>query len=84
MNTLIDLNNRSFYIPYPVEQFLFDYRHSTFIECRRDLSILTAKKVKQNKRRQNKVMNTLIYLTSFLESIHISYAILEGTLLGMY
>lgn len=82
LKTIVEENGVRYHIPSPLKQFLFDYKHSKFIECRSDLAQIIRKKVTFNIKKSEKIIKSLRYLTNTLESMYKRYSILEGTLLG--
>ena len=82
--TIEDLQGVKLSIPMPIQQFLFDYNHSKFLECNFELSKMHAKEIEKNMKKIKNVLKSLNYLTKTLESMQKHYSLLEGTLLGWY
>ena len=77
-----------YYIPSDLDQFLFDYDHSAFLECNRELAESTSKQmgakyVNQDKR-LSMIGQTIQYLGDTLSSFKKHYWLAGGTLLGWY
>ncbi len=71
------------YIPKDLQDFLFDYEHSSFLECDEKLAkSLLSSDYKQNDQLNELISSDLLYLTSSLEAIHKRYWLAAGTLLG--
>jgi hypothetical protein len=69
-------------IPSPIKQFLFDYKHSEFLECNSELSKINSGIMKEKMKKLNKVAIKLNYLTKSLEKMYKSYSLSDGTTLG--
>ena len=73
-------------MPSNVEKFLFDYKHSRFIECDRTLAkeaskIMGSAYVATKKNLINAKVS-LVYITSVLEDSKTNYWLAAGSLLG--
>ena len=72
-------------VPKDIKKFLFDYDHSKFIECNREMARdLISESYHQNQRINKEVEPNMIYITKKLESLNIHYWLSGGTLLGWY
>ena len=73
-------------IPSDIDQFLFDYKHSKFIECNKEYAQETLKRVGNNytinQENNKKVKDGLKYLKSVLEGYKKTYWLAAGSLLG--
>lgn len=71
-------------VPLDVNKFLFDYAHSTFIECNEDLARANLKLTNytQNIKKNAIISKTLNYMSTSLESYYKNYWLAGGTLLG--
>ena len=76
-------------IKYPVDirKFLFDYKHSKFIECNKEYAKQTGEYFSKNNhvsdsKRFLNAKHGLIYVTSALEEMEKNYWLAAGTLLG--
>jgi hypothetical protein len=82
---LINLNDE-LKIPIDINQFLFDYKHSRFIECNRELSQSNRDSMgpeyKRDLKKENDFLFGLKYIKSVLEGFHKNYWLAAGTLLG--
>jgi hypothetical protein len=77
-----DLQDVEILIPSPIQQFLFDYKHSEFLECNSELSKTNNKKMKENWNKLNRIAKKLNYFTKSLEKMYKSYLLSDGTTLG--
>jgi hypothetical protein len=77
---------QSFYIPIDLKKFLFDYNHSKFVECDRNLanynSNLLGSKYKQDLKKNAMVLPVMAYIATTLEGFEKNYWLAGGTLLG--
>ena len=80
--TIQDIDNIKVLIPSPIKQFLFDYKHSLFIECNSELSKINSESMKKNIKKLARVAMKLNYLTNSIESMYKSYSLSGGTVLG--
>ena len=73
-----------FYVPTNVEKFLFDYKHSAFVECNEELAKKNQNlKYIQNKRKNKQIQTELKYISDSLEALQKEYWLAAGTLLGI-
>lgn len=83
-----DTVSNSIKIPSNLQKFFFDYGHSKFIECNKEVAEEYKRETNdsfhQDPKRNNQVMPCLIYLTSMLESMYKRYWFSAGTLLGLF
>ena len=77
-----DLHNVEILIPSPIQQFLFDYKHSEFLECNIELSKTNYENMKENWNKLNRIAKKLNYFTKSLEKMYKSYTLSDGTTLG--
>ena len=65
---------------------MFEYDHSVFLECDRNLAQFNEKyyNISQNRKKNKIILNTLGYISSSLESYLKHYWLAGGTLLGWY
>ena len=82
LNTVTDRNLVSMLIPFEIEQFLYDYKHSRFLECNRKLADSVDEKYKQNATRNLIILRDLKEIKSVLEGYYKNYWLAAGTLLG--
>ena len=78
----LDINVR---IPEEIPAFLYDYKHSMFIECNKKLSELNIQAAGYrpiNKKTQNDFLVGLKYIKNVLEGYNKNYWLAAGTLLG--
>ncbi|RNA30939.1 fukutin isoform X1 [Brachionus plicatilis] len=77
---VIEHKSRFFTVPLDTSHFLYQYKHSKFIECNQQLAESTYKIQKQN------VVKTTFFVSRFnlLESNQKVYWLMAGTLLGWY
>ena len=84
--SFIDFNNE-IRIPDDVDRFLYDYKHSMFIECNKKLARLNrdslGSEYKIDYKRENDFLHGLKYIKSILEGFNKNYWLAAGTLLGM-
>jgi hypothetical protein len=77
-----------FNIPADLSAFLFEYGHSVFLECNKNLARLNLKKLgvkyKQDRKKNRMISPVLKHLTGTLESMQKHYWLAGGTLLGWY
>jgi hypothetical protein len=73
-------------MPSNVEKFLFDYKHSRFIECDRALAKEASKRMGSayvaTKKNLMNAKISLAYITSVLEDSKTNYWLAAGSLLG--
>ena len=74
------LQQSKIFIPSNIEQFLFDYKHSKFIECNKKLLKDSLANEKQENSYKSKL--GLLYAKAVLESYRKNYWLAAGTLLG--
>ena len=85
MTEINDYNNQQFYIPSNVEQFLYDYKNSKFLECNFEMADeINKSKYHQIKSKNILVSSKLTEIKSFMESRRLNYVLAAGTLLGWY
>ncbi len=89
LTPIFDLNsNNRFNVPANIKKFLFDYKHSRFLECNSTLAnrdlIVDNVKYKQNLNKNLLVAPTLKYATDELSKRYMHYWLAGGTLLGWY
>ena len=74
-------------IPENIQSYLYDYSHSKFIECNHELSKLNFKlsngSYNQNLTRNKLIMPCMNQIVSIMESMHKSYWLSSGSLLGI-
>ena len=80
--TIEDTDSLTFIIPSPIKQFIFDYSHSTFLECNSEYSKKNSENMEKNMEKLTKVAKQLKYLTKKLENMYKRYFLIAGTLLG--
>ena len=85
---LREIYGKNILAPVELSQFLFDYKHSKFIECNRDYAKESVGIMGLNNKAeamQNvKAKHGLVYIKSVLESHKKNYWLAAGTLLGWY
>ncbi len=85
---IIDENYNKFYVPSKLKQFLFDYDHSKFIECNREMAKMNLKKIgpsyAQNIKRNKMISKVTEHISDTLDSFYKHYWLAGGTLLGWY
>lgn len=78
-----DKNFNKINVPLNVKKFLFDYSHSTFLECNEELAWQNLKvNYTQNTLLNDLVSKGLNYISNSLESYYKNYWLAGGTLLG--
>ena len=74
--------------PIKLDQFLFDYKHSKFIECNKKYAEESLNQMgssyKINKENNIKIKDGLKYIKSVLEGYKKTYWLAAGTLLGNF
>ena len=85
---MIDEESNKFLVPANLAKFLFDYSHSSFLECNRKLADKNLErygsKYQPNNERNKMISPVVRHLTSTLESFGKHYWLAGGTLLGWY
>lgn len=75
-------------IPVDLEKFLFEYGHSVFIECNKQLANYNLKrlgpKYRQDRRKNRIIAPVIKHMTESLEAMRKHYWLAGGTLLGWY
>ena len=82
-NYSIDLNSCRFSLPLDIEKFLFDYKYSKFIECRKQ-NISVPQNKKETVVQVSQIKAGLIYVKSVLEEFKKPYWLAAGTYLGEF
>ena len=81
----VAIDSIEFNVPEDIEKFLFDYSHSTFLECNEDLARKNLKSNYFQKNHTNKaIQKELKYISNSLEGLHKEYWLCAGTLLGIF
>lgn len=84
----MDQEDNLFYVPADLKRFSFDYNHSLFIECNRNLAQLNLRKLgsshNQNLEKNKMVLPVIKHISETLESNYKHYWLAGGTLLGWY
>lgn len=84
----MDEEANKFFVPSNIEQFIYDYSHSVFLECNRELAANNLKRLgpsyAQNAKRNKMISPVVKHLTGTLESFRKHYWLAGGTLLGWY
>lgn len=85
---MIDNRSNHFILPSDIDKFLFEYDHSIFLECNRDLVKKNIQKLgskHQQDIKKNKIVAPVIeHISKSLESFRKHYWLAGGTLLGWY
>ena len=88
LTLLNGINNDKIQVPSDIKQFLFDYKHSKFIECNKEYAKESVKKMGNNYTAGElqilKAQNGLVYVKSILEGFKKNYWLAAGTLLGNF
>ena len=88
MTTVKDSNEIKLKITDNINGFLFDYKHSKFVECDSKLAELNMKQLNgeyvQDKKRNKRITPCFKYLTKKLEEMKKHYWLSSGTLLGIW
>ena len=75
-------------VPSNIKRFLFDYEHSKFLECNRELAKknreLMGANYTQNGKRNKMISSVMVHISETLESFYKHYFLAGGTLLGWY
>ena len=73
-------------IPSNLKRFLYEYDHSVFYECNKAAVIENSKRFgnnyTQNKQMNEKIVPEIIYFSTVMERLYLSYGLISGTLLG--
>ncbi len=85
---MVDDDSVEFFIPANLDKFLFEYDHSTFLECNRQLAKSNfekyGKNYTQNESRNKMISPVMQHISRKLESLGKHYWLAGGTLLGWY
>jgi hypothetical protein len=77
-----------FMVPSNIKRFLFEYEHSVFIECNRDLARKNIEKLgpkyNQDIKKNRMILPVVKHISQTLESNYVHYWLAGGTLLGWY
>ena len=85
VNEIVDEDANTFNVPSNIKTFLFDYKHSAFIECNRELALSIRRPNYTQNASQNKMVSAVMkYITESLEQLGKHYWLAGGTLLGWY
>ena len=88
LSPLIDDNSNKFYVPSNLESFLFEYDHSKFLECNREMAKANLRRMgptyRQNLKRNKMIAKVTEHISDTLESFNKHYWLAGGTLLGWY
>ena len=78
--------NQNVRVPHDTSQFLYDYKHSKFIECNKELAELNkaALGYEMDKKKEADFLFGLKYTKKVLEGLKKNYWLAAGTLLGWY
>jgi hypothetical protein len=71
-----------FRVPTDLDQFMYDYDHSKFVECDCDLARNATNK--QDYGKNSKAMSLLAYVVDYLHSIQKHFFLFGGSLIGWY
>ena len=85
LTEIVDSKSNVLKIPSDLEIFIFDYGHSKFIECNRELARKVSQKYvnyTQNQILNEKIRPCMSYIASKLEFLKKRYWLAGGTLLG--
>ena len=63
---------------------MYDYKHSTFIECNEDLAKKTNLNFTQDREKNKYVSEAMVHVSGILENLYKDYWLTDGTLLGKY
>jgi fukutin len=81
-------NNHDLIVPFDYNSFIYDYEHSTFLECDQELAQEVLQKMgssyAQDPKKNEKILSEAVYIRNFLEGKKINYLILGGSLIGWY
>ena len=84
IKSLRDQNKNKYNIPNKLPNFLFDYNHSRFVECNRELAVATLSlNFTQNKTLNNRINSNVNYFQTSLLDLKKRYWLAGGTLLGI-
>ncbi len=79
-------NSENINVPVDLIKFLFDYKHSKFVECNREYAKDSLNRMKGDysaDEQQIKIArHGIVYVTSIIESFQKNYWLAAGTLLG--
>lgn len=85
---MVDKRSNYFLLPSDIDKFLFEYDHSVFLECNRDLvkkNIQNLGPKHQQDAKKNKMIGPVLeHISKSLESFRKHYWLAGGTLLGWY
>jgi hypothetical protein len=88
LSHLIDDELNYFYVPSSMKRFAFEYNHSGFLECNRELARANLKKLgpkhSQDLKKNKMVLPVVTHISESLESMYKHYWLAGGTLLGWY
>lgn len=86
MTLLADITDYNVLIPSSIDQFLFDYKHSKFVECNKKYAQEALNQMGSgytiNPETNLKIKEGLKYVKSVLENYKKPYWLAAGTLLG--
>jgi hypothetical protein len=88
LSHVIDEELNYFYVPSNMKRFTFEYNHSTFIECNRDLARANLRKLgpkhNQDLKKNKMILPVVTHISETMESMYKHYWLAGGTLLGWY
>jgi hypothetical protein len=84
----LSFNSKQLYVPSKIDDFLFDYESSKFLECNRELAFENLNTLganyTQNLKRNKMLQPVISHISKTLEKLHKHYWLAGGTLLGWY
>jgi len=82
---IVDTDLNKFNVPSNIKKYLFDYEHSEFIECNKQLQAVNSNSnYVQNNAMNRRVWPAMDYIARSLEGLSRHYWLGGGTLLGWY